>query len=253
MKTPKIQESLCYQKLVLLKYITSTFLIDRCKSWKTYTWSYYEDLLRELIKLAIMKTKNQDKHCCALFLRGINRMCQNFINKADGTTCLTYSFNSREMKSDEHPGNRIAIEKVFGKGFLENRTSSCSYHFDKSVARHKVYIKKKYIQIYMKLTSNLKNCVTVEEYQRIRDPLISTFKFWDNLKYRWATVYKSNLHAIPNASLAEAAKASMKASNEKNISLVDSIYADISDSARLDAKWKNRLLGEHSVEGDHRH
>ena len=37
----------------------------------------------------------------------------------------------------------------------------------------------------------------------------------------------------------------MKASNEKDISLVDSIYADISDSARLDAKWKNRLLGEH--------
>ena len=75
----------------------------------------------------------------------------------------------------------------------------------------------------MKLTSNLKNCVTVEEYQRIRNPLISTFKFWDNLKYRWATAYKSNLHAIPNASLAEAAQASIKASNEKNISLVDSI------------------------------
>ena len=75
----------------------------------------------------------------------------------------------------------------------------------------------------MKLTSNLKNCVTVEEYQRIRNPLISTFKFWDNLKYRWATVYKSNLHAIPNASLAEAAQASIKASNEKDISLVDSI------------------------------
>ena len=37
----------------------------------------------------------------------------------------------------------------------------------------------------------------------------------------------------------------MKASNEKDISLVDSIYADISDSARLDAKWKNSLLGEH--------
>ena len=36
----------------------------------------------------------------------------------------------------------------------------------------------------------------------------------------------------------------MKASNEKSISLVDSIYADISDSARLDAKWKNMLLGE---------
>ena len=65
------------------------------------------------------------------------------------------------------------------------------------------------------------------------------------LKYRWATAYKSNLHAIPNASLAEAARASMKASNEMNISLVDSIYADISDSAGLDTKWKNRLLREH--------
>ena len=112
----------------------------------------------------------------------------------------------------------------------------------------------------MKLTSNLKNCLTVEEYQRtkekyeslinrqldsFRKPLISTFKFWDNLKYRWDTAYQSNLHAIPNASLAEAAQGSMKASNEKNISLVDSIYADIPDLARLDAKWKNRLLGEH--------
>ena len=77
-----------------------------------------------------------------------------------------------------------------------------------------------------------------------RKPLISTFKFWDNIKYRWATEYKSNLHAIPNVSLAEAAQASMKASNEKSTLLVDSIYVDISDSSRLDAKWKNRLLGE---------
>ena len=73
----------------------------------------------------------------------------------------------------------------------------------------------------MKLTSNLKNCVTVEEYQRKKEqyeslinrqlegdmkPLISTFKFWDNLKYRQATAYKSNFHAVPNASLAEAAQ-----------------------------------------------
>ena len=106
----------------------------------------YDDLLRELIKLAIMETKNEDEDCCALFLRGINRMCQNFINKRDGTSCSTSTFNPIEIKSDEHPGNRIAIEKVFGKDFLENRTSSCSYHFDKSVARHKVYIKKEDIQ-----------------------------------------------------------------------------------------------------------
>ena len=207
-----------------------------------------------------METKNEDKDCCALFLCGINCMCQNFINKRGATSCSTYSFNPIEIKSDEHPGNRIAIEKVFGKDFLENRTSSCSYHFSISVARCKVFIKKEDIQIYMKLTSNLKNCVTVEEYKWTKEqyeslisrqlegdrkPFISTFKRWDNLKYRWTTSYKSNLHAIPNASWAEAAQASTKASNEKNISLVDSIYADISDSDRLDAKFKNRLLGVH--------
>ena len=90
-------------------------------------------------------------------------MCQNFINKRDGTSCSTYSLNPIEIKSDEHPGIRIAIKKVFGKDFLENRTSSCSYHFGNSVARHKACIKKENIQIYMKLPSNLKDCVTVEE------------------------------------------------------------------------------------------
>ena len=62
-----------------------------------------------------METKNEDKDCCALFLGGINRMCQNFINKKDGTSCSTYSFYPIEIKSDEHPGNRIEIEKIFQK------------------------------------------------------------------------------------------------------------------------------------------
>ena len=110
--------------------------------------SYHDDLLRELIKLAIIETKNEDKDCCALFLRGINRMRQKFINKRDGTSCSTYSFNPIEIKSDEHPGNRIAIEKVFGKDFLENRTSSCSYHFDKSVARQSLYRERRYSNIH---------------------------------------------------------------------------------------------------------
>ena len=72
-------------------------------------------------------------------------MCQNFTNKRGGTSCSTYSFNPTEIKSDEHSGKRIAIEKVFGKYFLENRTSSCSYHFDKngqdikSISRKKVF------------------------------------------------------------------------------------------------------------------
>ena len=69
-----------------------------------------------------MVKKNEYKSCCALFLFGIYSMWQNFVNKRDGTSCTTYSFNPIGNKSDEHPGNRIAIEKVFGKDFLENRT-----------------------------------------------------------------------------------------------------------------------------------
>ena len=37
---------------------------------------------------------------------------------------ICYIFNPIEIKSDENLGNRIATEKVIGKDFLENRTSS---------------------------------------------------------------------------------------------------------------------------------
>ena len=60
------------------------------------------------------------------------------------------------------------------------------------------------------------------------------------------TSYRVGLHNIPKSSLAETAQASMKAASEKNISLVDATYADITDSARLDAKWINRIEGEES-------
>ena len=39
---------------------------------------------------------------------------------------------------------------------------------------------------------------------------------------------------------AEATQASLKAANETSASLVDAIYYDISDSARLEAKWESR-------------
>ena len=46
-------------------------------------------------------------------------MYQNFINKRNGTSCSTYIFNPTEIKSDEHLGNKIATEKMFGKDFLK--------------------------------------------------------------------------------------------------------------------------------------
>ena len=36
----------------------------------------------------------------------------------------------------------------------------------------------------------------------------------------------------------------MKAVSEKNVSLLDATYAHITDSARLDAKWINRIEEE---------
>ena len=39
---------------------------------------------------------------------------------------------------------------------------------------------------------------------------------------------------------AEVVQAPLKAANETSASLVDAIYYDISDSARLEAKWESR-------------
>ena len=125
---------------------------------------------------------------------------------------LNLHLNPVEIKSDAYLGYRTAIEKVFGKDFLENRTNSCSYHFDKNVVRHKVRIEKEDIEIYMSRVTGDDYHITKEQYEslisrqvkRNEKLLISTLNFWDkfldNLKYRWAAAYKSNLHAIPNAS-----------------------------------------------------
>ena len=92
-----------------------------------------------------METKNEDEDCCALFLRGINRMCQNFNNKRDGTSCSTYSFNPTEIKSDEHPGNRIAIEKVLVKIFQKTEQAHAViiltkvWQDIKSISRKKIF------------------------------------------------------------------------------------------------------------------
>ena len=45
---------------------------------KTYTLSYYDNILRELIKLAAMVTQTEDQRCCEILFRLINRMCQEF-------------------------------------------------------------------------------------------------------------------------------------------------------------------------------
>ena len=52
----------------------------------------------------------------------------------------SFKFNLAHMKYDEHPGTQIAIKKVFGVKFYQERTSSCEYHINKSVEKHKKFL-----------------------------------------------------------------------------------------------------------------
>ena len=72
-------------------------------------------------------------------------------------------------------------------------------------------------------------------------------RFWENVKYRWVAAFKSNMHQCARSSLAEAAQASMKAGGEKNLSLVDAVYADITASAGFEGIWLNRVQGQSCV------
>ena len=70
--------------------------------------------------------------------------------------------------------------------------------------------------------------------------------FWKRIKFRWATAFKNNQHRETRSSLAEAAQASMKADEDKNLSLVDAAQRDIQYLARFVAAWLNRAAGEKS-------
>ena len=45
-------------------------------------------------------------------------------------------FNPSIIQCDEHLSNQNGTEAVFGQEFIENRTASCEYHFEKSVEKH---------------------------------------------------------------------------------------------------------------------
>ena len=77
--------------------------------------------------------------------------------------------------------------------------------------------------------------------------LMDTLRFWEKVKLRWAQAYKKKFYNAARSSSAEAVQASMKATNETSTSLVDAVYYDIIDSARLEAKWENRKNGEIST------
>ena len=89
-----------------------------------------------------METVTENAEYCELFFEFINEMICKCNNKKSS------KFNPLHMKYDEHPGNQIAIKKVFGVKFYQERNSSCKYDFNKSVEKHKKFLR----------NEDMKNC-----------------------------------------------------------------------------------------------
>ena len=49
-------------------------LHSRCKTWRTYTLSYYDIVLKQLVKLATMEVERENGKYCEIFFQQINKM-----------------------------------------------------------------------------------------------------------------------------------------------------------------------------------
>ena len=227
------------------------------KGFKTYTLSYYDIVFKSLIKVCTMDTLSESYATCKFFLETINEMIQEQTGESDAM------FNPYHLKDDESGGNKLAIKEVFGEDFLLQRTSSCEYHYQANVERHAKYVQDDDRFQYFELTKDMKNATTEWDYGRFKTlievliekqpnvdakkKLSTALSWWHCRRPRWALAFKTATLNIPLSSLAEAAHASMKSAGEKNLSLVKAVQADVTDSLRLKARWKNRLLGERST------
>ena len=144
------------------------FLFSRIKSWKTYTlsylkdrrkrscfglWSYYDSVIREMVKLVTKESKHENSDYCALFLTLINEMLQSFASEKGNPVS---PFNPTFLQCDEHISNYKEIEVVFGNTFFEKRTASCEYHLDKNVNKHQRFVSDEGKIDYKILTSGMK-------------------------------------------------------------------------------------------------
>ena len=98
-------------------------LHSRCKSWRTYTLSYYDLVLKQLVKIATMEAEIENGKYCKLSLRQINKIINDKFSKEDGTNSENYIFNHTCTKYDEYSGNRIGISAVYGENFINERTA----------------------------------------------------------------------------------------------------------------------------------
>ena len=92
-----------------------------------------------------METVTENAEYYVLFFELINEMICKFDNNKESSM-----FNPVHIKYDEHPGNQIAIKKVFGVKFDQERTSSREYHFNKSVEKHKKFLRNEDISTLQK-------------------------------------------------------------------------------------------------------
>ena len=144
------------------------FLISVCKFWKTYTlpyhrdrrkrsyyglWSYYDWVLKEMVKLVTKKSKHESSDCCEIFLTLIKEILQSFASKKGNPV---RPFNPTILQCDEHISNYKGIEAVFGNTFFEKRTASCEYWSDKSVNKHQRLVSDEDKIDYKILTSGIK-------------------------------------------------------------------------------------------------
>ena len=112
---------------------------------------------------------------------------------------------------------------------------------------------------YYSLRKDMKDSTTEKEYVQSKRllgnlianqgesnciKLISALKFWHDRKSRCVLAFKTTPYNIPLSRLAESAHASMKSASQNNLSLVDAVHADVTDSARVEARWCNREDGE---------
>ena len=127
--------------------------------------------------------------------------------------------NPHHIKDDEHGGNKIGIADVLGVDAL-SRTTSCDFHYDNRTKVHKKPVRKCDRKIYKKIALELRNSVTPEGYkaalQKMKDliqmqrdgdqkSLLDALEFWNKVRPRWATAFKSVIHGASRSSLAEVA------------------------------------------------
>ena len=229
---------------------------SRAKGFKTYTLSYYDVVLRSLVKLCTMDTTSECYLTCKFFLETINEMISDFLG-------IEKKLNPYHLKDDEAGGNKLAMKEVFGEDFLIKKTSSYEYHFNANVEKHARYVQDRDRSEYFNITKDLKESPTKGEYEtnkiklevliekqgydEAKKKLSSALNWWHDRRPRWALAFKTTTHNIPLSSLAEAAHASMKSAGQKNLSLVQALQADVTDSIRLEARWLNRQTGESST------